>query len=139
MACLKKVYDTSTGTYTQVDRLTGAGIFDILSKVGSKIFSESAKTAGKKALETAGKQIIESGSKKLGDEVGKMAADKLVSVIKPKPKGEMILKELTKAATKDVAKVAADNIIEEDVNTKINRLLSGRGIHVRINRLINRK
>ena len=106
-----------------------------MSKVGSKIFSESVKTAGLKALETAGKQILESGSKKLGDEVGKMAADKLVSVIKPKPKGEIILKELTKADNKK--EVVAET--EEDVNAKINRLLSGRGIHARINRLINRK
>ena len=154
----KKVYDENKGIYIYVDPWTGqedspkalakegSGIFDALASVGQKIFS----SASKKALEMAGKQALESGAKKIGSEVGNLAANKIANVIsgrvedqgpiksstegfvreQKKPPGEMIIKELKKLP------------LDEDINMRINKILSGSGrvprsnIQMRVNKLL---
>tara|TARA_Y100001956_G_scaffold72102_1_gene77374 strand:- start:2372 stop:2797 length:426 start_codon:yes stop_codon:yes gene_type:complete len=137
----KKVYDKNKGKFIYVDAQTGieisnvqngAGIFDSLTK----LFSSSVADAGRKALETAGKAALESGTKKVGSEVGNLAANKIANVLKnktqnyrksaPKQVGNLIVKELKRKNN-------------DDINMKINKILSGgklHGLENRINRLI---
>ena len=168
----KKVYDENKGIYIYVDPWTGqadsrmdfegsegyargSGIFDALTSVGQKIFSSSVKEISKKALETAGKQALESGAKKIGSEVGNLAANKIANVIsrrvedqgpiksstegfvreQKKPPGEMIIKELKKLPLRS-------RVLDEDINMRINKILSGSGrvprsnIQMRVNKLL---
>ena len=67
-------YNVNTGLYEYCDRLTGEGIFDIFTKVGSEIAKKAASEGAKKASEKAGTQALEAGMKRLGDEAGKYAA-----------------------------------------------------------------
>ena len=143
----KKVYDENKGIYIYVDPWTGqadsrmdfegSGIFDALTSVGQKIFSSSIKEASKKALEVAGKQALESGAKKIGSEVGNLAANKIANVIKSstegfvreqkKPPGEMIIKELKKLPLRSRAPLKVSSPLDEDINMRINKILSGSG------------
>ena len=141
----KKVYDENNGTFIYVDpwtltpvagpsrtfEVSGAVIFDALTSVGQKIFSSSIKEASKKALETAGKQALESGAKKIGSEVGNLAANKVVNVIKGKPQarppGEMIIKELNRARQRPSANAKKQTSPSNDVDMRVNKLLSGSG------------
>ena len=113
---LKKVYDKEKGIYVYINPQTGAGIFDTL-------FSAAAKATAKKAIETAGKAALESGSKKVGDIIGRKAVEKAVQLTSPKavskPRGNVIAEEL-----------------EDNMNIRLNRLLSGGSIKYRINRLL---
>ena len=74
---MKIRYNVNTGLYEYCDRLTGEGIFDIFTKVGSEVAKKAASEGAKKALETAGTQALEARMKRLGDEVGKYAGEKL--------------------------------------------------------------
>lgn len=133
----KKIYDENKGVFVLVNPWTGeayddqegSGIYDMLASVGQKIFSSSVKEATKKALETAGKTALESGTKKIGSEVGNLAADKMINAFKKgkqtPPNGDLIVKELSKL-----------NDENNDINIRINKLLSGSGRHNRIKKLI---
>ena len=70
----KMRYNVNTGLYEYCDRLTGEGIFDISTKVGSEVAKKAASEDAKKALEKAGTQALETGMKRLGDEAGKYGA-----------------------------------------------------------------
>ena len=106
---MKKKYNIHTGGYEYYDRLTGSGVMDIFSNIGSKLASDSIK----KALETAGKQALETGSKKLGDELGKYVVNKAMgNKTIHKPMGNIIVKELSTPKNTDI---------------EINKLLSGSG------------
>lgn len=143
----RKVYDENkgifvfvdawTGTEGNLENLEGSGIFDTLSQLVSKGITKSLASAGKKALETAGKTALESGTKKIGTEVGNLAADKMISTFKGRtsgskkspPKsnnGNLIIQELTKL----------NDDPENNINIRINKLLSGSGRRNRINKLI---
>ena len=63
-------YNINTGLYEYCDRLTGGGIFDILTKVGYEVAKKAASEGAKKALEKAGTQTLEAEMKRLGDEAG---------------------------------------------------------------------
>ena len=95
---MKMRYNVNAGLYEYCDRLTGEGIFNILTKVGSEVAKKTASEGAKKALEKAGTQALEAGMKRLGDETGKYAGEKLFQKNAPTPKlhGDIILKELTK-------------------------------------------
>ena len=87
-------------------------------------------------METAGKAALESGTKKVGTEVGNLAAAKIVEKFKKKPApavGNLIAKELQEKNN------SKNNDNEEDINIRLNRLLSGSGTRKRINRLIYKK
>ena len=66
---MKMRYNANTGLYGYCDRLTGEGIFDIFTKVGSEVAKKAASGGAKKALEKAGTQTLETGMKRLGDEI----------------------------------------------------------------------
>ena len=48
---MKMRYNVNTGLYEYCDRLTGEGIFDIFTKVGSEVAKKAASEGAKKALE----------------------------------------------------------------------------------------
>ena len=106
---MKMRYNENTGLYEYCDRLTGEGIFDIFTKVGSE--------GAKKALEKAGTQTLEAGMKRL-DETGKYAGEKLFQKKAPTPKsqGDTIMKELTKDQEKN-----------DDFEARLSRLIAGAG------------
>ena len=144
----KKVYDKNKGTFIYVDAQTGIEISNVQNGTGifdslTKLFSSSVASAGRKALETAGKAALESGTKKVGSEVGNLAANKIANVLKnktqnyrksaPKQVGNLIVEEL---------KRTNDKKNNDDINMKINKILSGgklHGLENRINRLIYKK
>ena len=72
---MKMRYNVNIGLYEYCDRLTGEGIFDIFTKVGSEFAKKAASEGAKKALEKAGTQALEAGMKRLGDEAGKYAGE----------------------------------------------------------------
>ena len=76
---MKVRYNENTGLYEYCDRLTGEGIFDIFTKVGSEVAKKAASEGAKKALEKAETQALEAGMKRLGDEAGKYAGEKTIS------------------------------------------------------------
>ena len=51
---MKMRYNENTGLYEYSDRLTGEGIFDIFTKVGSEVAKKAASEGTKKAVEKAG-------------------------------------------------------------------------------------
>ena len=88
---MKMRYNENTGLYEYCDRLTGEGIFDIFTKVGSEVAKKAASEGAKKA----GTQALEAGMKRFGDEAGKYAGEKLFQkkAPTPKPHGDIIMKE----------------------------------------------
>ena len=100
---MKMKYNEITGLYEYYDRLTGEGIFDIFTKVGSEVAKKAASEGAKKALEKEGKQALEAGMKSLGDEAGEYAGERLLQkkAPAPKPHGDIIMKELTKDQEKN--------------------------------------
>lgn len=115
---MKMRYNVNTGLYEYCDRLTGEGIFDIFTKVGSEVAKKAASEGAKKALEKAGTQALEAGMKRLGDEAGKYAGEKLFQkkAPTPKPHGDIIMKELTKDQEKNA-----------DFEARLSRLIAGAG------------
>ena len=82
---MKMGYNENTGLYEYYDRLTGEGIFDIFTKVGSEVAKKAASKGTKKVLEKAGTQALEAGMKRLGDEAWKFAGEKLFQKKTPYP------------------------------------------------------
>ena len=68
-------YNVNTGLHEYCDRLTGEGIFDTFTKVGSEVAKKAASEGAKKALEKAWTQALEAEIKRLGDEAGKYAGE----------------------------------------------------------------
>ena len=100
---MKMRYNVNTDLYEYCDRLTGEGIFDIFTKIGSEVAKQAAFEGAKKALEKAGTQALEAGMKRLGDKAGKYAGEKILQnkAPIPKPHGDIIIKELTKDQEKN--------------------------------------
>ena len=90
-------------------------MFDIFTKVGSEIAKKAASEGAEKALEKAGTQALEAGMKRLGDEAGKYAGEKLFAPT-PKPRGDIIMKKLTKNQEKNA-----------DFEAILSRLIAGAG------------
>ena len=76
---MKMRYNVNAGLYEYYDRLTGEGIFDIFTKVGSEVAKKAASEGGKKALEKAGTQALEAGMKRLGDGSWEICGRKTIS------------------------------------------------------------
>ena len=89
---MKMRYNENTGLYEYCDRLTGEGIFDIFTKVGSEGAKKAASEGAKKALEKAGTQAFEVGMKRLVDEAWKYNVEKLFqkNAPTPKPQGDVM-------------------------------------------------
>ena len=115
---MKMRYNVNTGLYEYCDRLTGEGIFDIFTKVGSEVAKKAASEGAKKELEKAGTQALEAGMKGLGEKAGKYAGEKLFQKKAPipNPHGDIIMKELTKDQEKNA-----------DFEARISRFIAGTG------------
>ena len=109
-------YNVNTGLYEYCDRLTGEGIFDIFTKIGSEVVKKAASEGAKKALDKAGTQVFEAGLKRLGNGAGKYAGEKLFQKKAPTPKHEcdIIMKQLAKDQEKNA-----------DFETRLYRLIVG--------------
>lgn len=106
---VKKEYNENTGMFEYYDSLTearieGSGISDAIQKAAASAF--------------------EAGAKKVGEKAGEYTASKIFSP-KPKPMGDIIMKELKKETPKD----------REEY---LDKIFSGSGSS-RIKKLINRK
>ena len=152
----RKVYDENKGIFVYVDawtglygipQINGLGIFDTLtSLVSSSIAKNVAKNVAKKTLETVGKTALESGTKKIGTEVGNMAASKMINLVKGKPAkvqrpdGSKTLKPVSNSVGNLIVKELSKLDPKEDVNIRVNKLLSGSGSirRNRINKLIKK-
>ena len=92
---IKMRYNEKTGLYEYCDRLTGEGIFDVFTKVGSEVAKKTASEGATKALQKAkaGTRALEAGMQRLGDEAGKYAGEKLFQkkAPTPKPHGDIIM------------------------------------------------
>jgi len=156
----RKVYDENKGIFVYVDawtglygvsQINGLGIFDTLtSLVSSSIAKNVAKNVAKKTLETVGKTALESGTKKIGTEVGNMAASKMINLVKGKSAkpAKSVSNSVSNSVSDSVSNSVGNLIVKElsklhpneDVNIRINKLLSGSGSirRNRINKLIKK-
>ena len=104
----KKRFDPELGRYTR-QHIYGEGITDVFKSVGSKLFGKTMKKAAKKAVTTA--------ATKTGEHVGKKAGDKIV---------QMLSKEKVKPpTTKKVEKIPNKKITQQEINQRVNAILSG--------------
>ena len=85
---MKRVYDKDNGIYVWIDPVTreqtGEGIFDVFSKIGSKIASAGAKKLVKETAKKVATSAIDSGAKALGQYAGQKVVEKITKPKEPK-------------------------------------------------------
>ena len=108
----KKKLDPELGRYTR-QHIYGEGITDVFKSVGSKLFGKTVKSVAKKALNTA--------ATKTGEHAGKKAGDKIVQMLSKEKAAP------TKKVTfnKNVQKIPNKKITQQDINRRVNAILSG--------------
>ena len=108
----KKKLDPELGRYTR-QHIYGEGITDVFKSFGSKLFGKTMKKAAKKGVEKA----VTAAATKTGEHVGKKAGDKIV---------QMLSKEKVKPpTTKKVEKIPNKKITQQEINQRVNSILSG--------------
>ena len=117
----KKRFDPELGRYTR-QHIYGEGITDIFKSVGSKLFGKTMKKAAKKGVEKA----VTTAATKTGEHVGKKAGDKIVQMLSkggvPPPKTPL-LKKVT--FNKNIVKIPNKKITQQEINQRVNSILSG--------------
>ena len=110
----KKKLDPELGKYTR-QHIYGEGITDMFKSVGSKLFGKTVKSAAKKGS----KKALTSAATKTGEHVGKKAGDKIVQMLS---KGSTSQKP---AAKKVTFKLTPKKMTQQDINRRVNAILSG--------------
>ena len=115
----KKKLDPELGRYTR-QHIYGEGIMDVFKSVGSKLFGKTVKSAAKKGA----KKALTAAATKTGEHVGKKAGDKIVQILS---KGSTSQKPAAKKVTfnKNVLKIPNKRITQQDINRRVNAILSG--------------
>ena len=113
----KKRLDPELGRYTR-QHIYGEGIKDVFKSVGSKLFGKTMKKAAKKGAEKA----LTAAATKTGEYAGKKAGDKIVQMLS-KEKVAPTTKKVT--FNKNVLKIPNKRITQQDINRRVNAILSG--------------
>ena len=102
----------------------GNGIFDILTKIASKIVSKTpqiiAKTTANSLINKVTKAVVKQGEKALLDSLGKTVGNKTINSIIKKPQN----------AKKNIATIMANlnPKVNNDNEVNLNSLISGMGL-----------
>ena len=107
----KMKLDPELGRYTR-QHIYGEGMMDVFKSVGKNIFGKTMKKAAKKGAEKA----VTAAATKTGEHVGKKAGDKIV---------QMLSKSNNKPKVTFNKNVKTINPSKEDLNQRLNNLLSG--------------
>ena len=108
----KMKLDPELGRYTR-QHIYGEGMMDVFKSFGSKLFGKTVKSAVKKGA----KKAVTAAATKTGEHVGKKAGDKIV---------QMLSKEKVKPpTTKNVEKIPNKKITQQEINQRVNSILSG--------------
>ena len=108
MSRQRRIRDETSGSiYYNIDEISGAGVFDIMKNVASKLTGKAAKKIATKAAE----KLVEKGAEKVGEKTGQLLGEKIydrfrgasprkgelegVHPLAPR-KGDQIIKELQK-------------------------------------------
>ena len=115
----KKKLVPELGRYTR-QHIYGEGMMDVFKSVGSKLFGKTVKSAAKKGA----KKALTSAATKTGEHVGKKAGDKIVQMLS---KGSTSQKPAAKKVTfnKNVLNIPNKKITQQDINRRVNAILSG--------------
>ena len=73
----KSQYRVESGASVESDYVTGAGIFDIMKNVTTKVASKLTGKAAKKIAEKAVEKAIEKGAEKVGEKTGQLLGEKI--------------------------------------------------------------
>ena len=109
----KKRFDPEMGRFTK-QHIYGEGITDVFKSVGSKLFGKTMKKAAKKGVEKA----VTAAATKTGEHVGKKAGDKIVKMLSngASPQNH---------PTKKVKTIPNKKINQQEINQRVNSILSG--------------
>ena len=107
----KKKLDPELGRYTK-QHIYGEGITDVFKSIGSKLFGKTVKSAVKKGA----KKAVTAAATKTGEYAGKKAGDKIV---------QMLSKEKAAPTTKNIQKIPNKKMTQQDINQRVNAILSG--------------
>ena len=118
----KKKLDPKLGRYTR-QHIYGEGITDVFKSVGSKLFGKTVKSAVKKGA----KKAVTKAATKTGEHVGKKAGDKIVQMLSK----EKVKPPNTKKVTfnKNTVKIPNKKITQQEINQRVNAILSGGKLH----------
>ena len=110
----KMKLDPELGKYTR-HHIYGEGMMDVFKSFGSKLFGKTVKSAVKKGA----KKAVTAAATKTGEHVGKKAGDKIV---------QMLTKSNNKPKVtfnKNVETIPNKTITQQEINQRLNNLLSG--------------
>ena len=113
---IKKKLDPELGRYTR-QHIYGGGITDVFKSIGTKILGKTVKSAVKKGA----KKAVTAAATKTGEYAGKKAGDKIVQMLSKEKAAP------TKKVTfnKNVQKIPNKKITQQDINRRVNAILSG--------------
>lgn len=112
----KKRYDPEMDMHIG-KHIYGEGITDIFKAVGRKLFGKTAKSIAKTAAKTAATKAATT----TGEYAGKKAGDKIVELLSKK-KSPVIQ---TEQSTPSVTKSKPNKLTQQEVNERVNQILSG--------------
>ena len=120
----KMRFDPELGRFTR-QRVYGEGITDVFKSFGSKLLGKTVKSAAKKGVEKA----VKTAATKTGEHVGKKVGNKIVQKLSKEKAGDKIVQMLSKEyvapATKKVKKIPNKKITQQEINQRVNSILSG--------------
>ena len=118
----KKRFDPEMARYTK-QHIYGKGITDVFKSVGSKLNGKTMKKAAKKGVEKA----VTTAATKTGEHVGKKAGDKIVQMLTKSNKtpNEGIATPQNPPAKKVTFKTTPKKITQQEINQRVNSILSG--------------
>ena len=119
----KMKLDPELGRYTR-QHIYGEGMMDVFKSVGKKIFGKTMKKAAKKGVEKA----VTSAATKTGEHFGKKSGDKIVQLLS-KENSTPSQKKVT--FNKNVEKVPNKTMTQQEINQRVNAILSGGSIRKR--------
>ena len=117
----KKKLDPELGRYTR-QHICGEGMMDVFKSVGKKLFGKTVKSAVKKGA----KKAVTAAATKTGEHVGKKAGDKIVQLFskgRDAPPRNLPVEKVT--FNKNVQKIPNKKITQQDINRRVNAILSG--------------
>ena len=116
----KKKFDPEMGKYTK-QHIYGEGYKDVFNSLGKAIFGQTMKKAAKEGIQKA----ATTAATKTGEHVGKKAGDKIVQMLS---KGSSSKKPTAKKKVtfdKKVKKIPNKKLTQQQLNSRVNSILSG--------------
>ena len=122
----KKKFDPELGKFTiqhiyGEGGVEGGGIKDVFKSIGSKLFGKTVKSAAKKGA----KKALTSAATKTGEYAGKKAGDKIVQLLSKEKAPMGGVRALRAAPKTPLLNPPAKKISQQEINRRVNSILSG--------------